>query len=128
MRSSELQQRSVVVVALGAATRSRLSQPIRVEHHRVARPQSKSGGSELRLHRDSDGVATDGVRITRPTVGAKYERRKMPAAGKVDVEFAAVWSKDAENDCGELIHGVARLLTQDSMEVLQHRHWVGIED
>src|ERR1700733_8367195 len=118
----------MVVVTLGAVAYSRLSQPIRVENQRVARPQSNSGGNEFRLHGDSDGVATDCVRVPRPAVGAKHYRRKVPTACELDVESAVEWSKNSENDCGESIYGIAKLLAQDSMQVLQHRHRVGVEN
>src|ERR1700684_2141119 len=118
----------MVVVTLGAVADSRLSQPVRVENQRVARPQSHSGGSEFRFHGDSDGAATDCVCVTCPAVGAKHYRRKVPTACELDVEFTVAWSEDSENDCGESIYGIAKLLAQDSMQVLQHRHGVGVEN
>src|SRR6202012_5651155 len=52
----------------------------------------------------------------------------MPRAGELDTELAVLRRKDSENYCGKLVYGIAKLLAQYSMQVLQHRHRVGVED
>ena len=108
------------VVAFCASTDPRLSQPIGVEDQRVARSERNLRGNESRLHGYPDGMATDGVGVARLAVCAKYQRRQMPTAGKLNVESSIARRENAENHCGKLIYSIAELLAQHRMQVLQH--------
>lgn len=52
----------------------------------------------------------------------------MSTTGQVHLKFAVVQVEHCESDCSEAAFVGAEFMAQHNMEVVQHRHGIGIED
>src|SRR4029079_18609171 len=106
VRLCKTQQRTLVVVTLGADAGAGFRQPVCVEHHRVARVEMKPARDEMGLSGEADRLAADRVDVVGAAAGMEQERRRVAPAGNLDVETVVALRQLSVDHCAEAITNI----------------------